>query len=350
MLGEVSWVLSSRMGQKYNMHARQNELNQWLETIFNHTPFTLTLLAGDASFRRYFRLQCGEITRIVMDAPPDKEDIAPFITIAEILSAAGVHAPKIYNVEPRQGFIVLEDLGDGLLLGALSSDSADQLYKAAMATLLNIQQCPTIKLPAFDKAHMLKEVSLFQEWFLQAYLELELTPQEKKLIDSTIDWLLTQISMQPQVFIHRDYHSRNLIVIDANHPADMGVIDFQDAMHGPFTYDLVSLLKDCYIQWPREQVIHWLNYFYQQLPSHHNLSLSEFTKAFDLCGLQRHLKVLGIFCRLHLRDHKASYLRDLPLTFNYVTACAESYGELHPFYHFMQEKVYLPFAKRNASL
>jgi hypothetical protein len=331
------------------MHTRQNELNKWLEKILNNKPFTIAPLAGDASFRSYLRLHCGETTYIVMDAPPDKENIAPFLDISKRLATIGVHTPAVHAVESELGFILLEDLGDKLLLGALSRDNADELYKAAMTSLLHIQQCPTTQpnLPNFDKAHMLKEMSLFKEWFLHAYLKLKITALEEQLIDETFEWITQQLAAQPQVFIHRDFHSRNLMIVGQTKPINIGVIDFQDAMRGPFTYDLVSLLKDCYIQWPREDVIRWVTYFYNHLPNTGELSLAEFIRAFDLCGLQRHLKVLGIFCRLYLRDHKAGYLRDLPLTFNYVNACAESYSELQPFYQFMQEKVYLPFTEIN---
>jgi aminoglycoside/choline kinase family phosphotransferase len=331
------------------MHTRQNELNNWLEGIFGNTPFNLTPLAGDASFRRYYRLHSGELSRVVMDAPPDKETITSFINISNRLAAIGIHTPAIIAVEHSQGFILLEDLGDELLLRALTQDNADKLYTAAISTLLHMQQCPTTQpqLPIFDKTFMLQELTLFREWFLQAYLSLQLNTSEILLLKETFDWLTTQIAMQPQVFIHRDYHSRNLIVIGQTNPLEIGVIDFQDAMHGPFTYDLVSLLKDCYIQWPREQVISWLTLFHQKLIPAHDWSFMAFTRGFDLCGLQRHLKVLGIFCRLHLRDNKEAYLRDLPLTFNYVNACLESYSELQPFYQFMQERVYLPFIEKN---
>ena len=339
--------IDSSEDEKYNMQTRQNELNDWLKSLFGETPFTITPLAGDASFRRYFRFQCGELTRVVMDAPPDKENITPFLDIGHQLATIGIHTPTVYAVDQALGFILLEDLGDQLLLRALSHENADTLYPAAMLTLLQLQQCPTThpQLPEFDRAFMLKEMSLFREWFLEAYLGLQLNANEEALLYNTFDWLATAIAAQPQVFIHRDYHSRNLIVINENNLMDMGVIDFQDAMQGPFTYDLVSLLKDCYIQWPREKVIDWLTYFYHNLPLAHDYSLAMFIRAFDLCGLQRHLKVLGVFCRLHLRDNKSAYLRDLPLTFNYLSTCLESNSELQPFYQFIQQKTHLPFAQ-----
>jgi aminoglycoside/choline kinase family phosphotransferase len=323
------------------MHTRQNELNKWLHHSLDKRSFTITPLAGDASFRKYYRLFCDERTYVVMDAPPDKEDIRPFVHIGHLLATNGVHTPQIIAVEWEKGFILLEDFGDKLLINSLSDDKTDQLYKIAIRTLLLIQQCPTHhpSLPKFNKAFMLQELALFHEWFLNAYLSLQLSSEETLLLKDTFDWLTTEISKQPQLFLHRDYHARNLMVLDPNHPDDMGVIDFQDAMRGPFTYDLVSLLKDCYVQWPREQVLRWLTYFYNHLPNTHGLSLEAFTEAFDLCGLQRHLKVLGVFCRLHLRDQKKTYLQHLPLTLNYVSDCAKSHDPLHSFYQFIQAKV-----------
>lgn len=317
------------------MDKRQTELNQWLVEILGKTPHTLTPLAGDASFRRYFRLKYDNVTRVVMDAPPEKESIHAFISIAHELKGIGVHAPEIFAVHETLGFIILEDLGDALLLGAITKDNADAIYSKAMLTLVHMQTCQAT-LPAFDKTFMRQELAVFEHWFLERALGIQLSEKEKNLIETSFDWLITQIASQPQVFIHRDYHSRNLLMVDNQKVA---VIDFQDAMHGPFTYDLVSLLKDCYVQWPREQVLSWLDYFYHHLPDTQSYTMSSFVRAFDLCGLQRHLKVLGVFCRLHLRDNKTSYLRDLPLTFQYVSNCLEMEPELQPFYQFMQDRV-----------
>jgi aminoglycoside/choline kinase family phosphotransferase len=330
------------------MHARQNELNEWLEQLF-HKPFSIKPLAGDASFRRYFRLDDGETSYVIMDAPPEKENTAPFIKVAHLLKTMHVHAPTIHAIEENKGFLLLEDLGDELLLKHLSLNNADSLYKAAMDPLLRMQQYPINQpLPLFDKNYMLQELSLFHDWFLNRYLGLSLTQDKETLLKETFTWLIDHISKQPQVFIHRDYHSRNLLLIRQEPALEIGVIDFQDAMKGPFAYDLVSLLKDCYIQWPREQVLQWVTYFYHQNSKHHGWSLAEFIEAFDLCGLQRHLKVLGIFCRLYLRDNKSNYLNDLPLVFRYVTACTESYKELQSFHHFMQNEVYLPFLNKSS--
>lgn len=329
------------------MQTRENALNDWLKTLFINTPFTVSPLAGDASFRRYFRLHSAGLTRVIMDAPPGRETLEPFINIANLLNEHGIHTPQIYAVDHKQGFALLEDLGDKLLLGALTPENADALYKTAINTLIQIQATPVSSplLPTFDKPFMSGEINLFREWFLDAHLNITLTAEDVVLLTNTFDWLTTQIAAQPQVFIHRDYHSRNLLVINQT----IGVIDFQDAMTGPYTYDLVSLLKDSYIQWPREKITQWLAVFYQNIPATNQDDLATFTKAFDLCGLQRHLKVLGVFCRLHLRDHKSAYLQDLPLTFNYVMACLESYEELHPFYRFMQQKVQQPFLQKSSA-
>lgn len=334
-------------GTKYTMQIRQNALMCWLKTILGETPFTVTPLAGDASFRRYFRLHADGITRVIMDAPPGKETLAPFVNIAHLLKNNGILTPIIHAVDYSQGFALLEDFGDDLLLGALSNDTADRLYPLALDTLIQIQKTPITNtlLPAFDKNFMLGELNVFCEWFLGSYLNIALNDEDRLLLENTFNWLSTQIATQPQVVIHRDYHSRNLIITDDA----LGVIDFQDAMHGPITYDLVSLLKDCYIQWPNEKIAQWLAYFHQSLPPATRGSLAEFARAFDLCGLQRHLKVLGVFCRLHLRDNKPAYLNDLPLTFHYTIACLENYEELRPFYLFMQQKVARPFLRKNTA-
>lgn len=326
------------------MHQRENALKEWLIYILKHQDFQLTPLAGDASFRRYFRIKDRDLTFVVMDAPPDKEDLHPFLHIAQTLEKAGVHTPKIIAKNIENGFLILEDLGDQLLLNDLRADTADNYYNLALNTLLKLQTCSIndSKLANFDFTHMLKEMNLCQEWFLAAYLNLQLAHDEILLIWQSMEWIANEVASQPLTFTHRDYHSRNLLVIPEQGEASLGVIDFQDAMRGPLTYDLVSLLKDCYISWPRAKILEWLEIFYEKNKLAKNYSLPAFTRAFDLCGLQRHLKVLGIFCRLYLRDNKSGYLKDLPLTLKYVLECTETYEELHPLFHFLQKRVYLP--------
>ncbi|WED42654.1 aminoglycoside phosphotransferase family protein [Legionella cardiaca] len=327
------------------MQNRQNALNKWLERILTPASFSISALTGDASFRQYFRLHMNGMTRIIMDAPPDREAMQPFLTVSELLISLGIQAPKVYALDKTQGFAILDDFGDELLLKHLSAKTADILYTAAMAIILLMQSYPstnTAQLPLFDKKFMLQELAIFREWFLHAYLKIQLSHEEEGLLMSTFDWLTNEISSQPQVLIHRDYHSRNIMLMDESKNFQLGVIDFQDAMVGPFTYDLVSLLKDCYIQWPREKVMEWLSSFQQESPLAKHWFQEDFIRAFDLCGLQRHLKVLGVFSRLYLRDSKPNYLQDLPLTLHYVMACLESYKELEPFYQFMQKRIRLP--------
>ncbi|KGP63096.1 phosphotransferase [Legionella norrlandica] len=325
------------------MHDRENALKEWLTQTIKQEDFVLVPLAGDASFRRYFRIRYNGLTQIVIDAPPEKENIGAFLTIANILNQAKIPVPKIIAINEKYGFLLLSDLGDQLLLNKLRNDTADNYYHHAIDLLLQIQQCPTAdpNLPPFDKAFMLKEMNLCLEWFFNAYLSLELNQKEVLLFQESIAWVANEVAKQPLVFIHRDYHSRNLMLVENQHSC-LATIDFQDAMEGPLTYDLVSLLKDCYISWPREKILDWVTYFYKKCPTATIYSLPEFIRAFDLCGLQRHLKVLGVFCRLYLRDNKAGYLNDLPLTLKYVLECTEMYEELRPFFNFFQQRVYLP--------
>lgn len=326
------------------MHERENALKEWLTNTINLKDYILTPLTGDASFRRYFRIHFNGLTQVVMDAPPEKEDLEPFVHVAKTLTEAKVLTPEIIAANMDQGFLLLSDFGDQLLLDKLKAETVNHYYIDAIKTLFKIQKCPLNdpKLPSFDKAFMLKEMNLCPEWFFKAYLALDLTEEETKLIQSTMEWIATEVSNQPLTFIHRDYHSRNLMLINNQAEDALGVIDFQDAMRGPFTYDLVSLLKDCYISWPREQSLEWLSFFHKNSDLAQNYSFPELIRAFDLCGLQRHLKVLGIFCRLYLRDNKPGYLGNLPLTLKYVLECSEIYEELQPFFCFLQKRVYLP--------
>ncbi|MGQ3889225.1 aminoglycoside phosphotransferase family protein [Legionella sp. CNM-1927-20] len=327
------------------MHSRQKALSDWLIQVFGSTEFSLSLLTGDASFRQYYRLNFAGNSHIVMDAPPEKENLKSFIEIADFFRAHGLLTPKVYAVNKLAGFALLDDFGDTSLLNQVSTNTADSLYRSAIATLLLLQQCPLEsghQFPHFDRNFMLGELNVFTQWFLDAYLKLTLTPEEKNLIDITFNWLIDEIEKQPSVIIHRDYHSRNIMLPGAAFNYQLALIDFQDAMQGPVTYDLVSLLKDCYIQLPREQIKRWLTVFYKQSSHVKQWDFPSFVRAFDLCGLQRHLKILGIFCRLYLRDKKPNYIQDLPLTLHYVTACLESYKELEAFYCFIQKRIQLP--------
>ncbi len=327
------------------MHTRENALQLWLDTLQIHPQYELSPLAGDASFRRYFRLKTHDNTHIIMDAPPDKLSLDPFVQIASQLHQQGFHTPQIHAIDHQQGFMLLEDFGDQLFLKALSIQNADPLYRQAIAILTKMQQCNTDDLAHFDQAFMLNELAQFSDWFLKKYLNLSLNAEEQQLIQETMTWLTDRLANQPQVFVHRDYHSRNIMLLPNSTPT-LGIIDFQDAMRGPWTYDLVSLLKDCYIAWPREQVIEWVTYFYQLNQTATTQTLDHVLRDFDLCGLERHLRVLGTFCRLYFRDNKPHYLNDLPLTFQYVMSCLVEYDELKPFYTWMQQRVQPLFLSR----
>ncbi len=326
------------------MQNRENSLQNWVKEIYPTQEFKWLPLAGDASFRRYFRLSSHNNSYILMDAPPEKESIESFLAVGNLLQTLKVTTPQIYAFDKALGCILLEDFGDKILLSQLAPNNAKLFYQTAIIELLKMQECASAelnRLPVFDKHFIKKELALFKDWFLKAYLKLNLTTEEADLLETSFAWLAEEIQSQPQVFIHRDYHSRNIMVLPSSTALKLGIIDFQDAMRGPLAYDLVSLLKDCYIQWPRAQILDGVRFYYEQLkiPS---LSYDAFIRAFDLCGLQRHLKVLGVFSRLALRDKKNNYLNDLPLTLHYVKSCLESYAELKPLYQFIQTKIQLP--------
>jgi N-acetylmuramate 1-kinase len=324
------------------MQDRENTLNLWISSMLGDMPYTLTLLAQDASFRRYYRLQYQGVSRVIMDAPPEKESIVPFLQMREILNQASVLTPNIHAREDNQGFLLLEDWGDHLFLHSLKPGNTLEFYQNALQILLQMQQISEVHtLTPFDYGFMRKEMELFITWFLQGYLSLTLSFAEEQMIEDSLHHIADKVNQQRTCFIHRDFHSRNLMVIQSD-PLTLGVLDFQDAMLGPFTYDLVSILKDCYIRWPREQVLEWIQAFHQASPQTSTEPLEDFIVAFDYCGLQRHLKVLGVFSRLHLRDNKSAYLQDLPLTLQYVLECTNIYAELTPLHHFLQNRVHLP--------
>jgi aminoglycoside/choline kinase family phosphotransferase len=279
--------------------------------------------SGDASFRRYFRVfpATGE-SLIVMDAPPDKEDCRPFVDVSARLETAGVHVPHIHAQDLKQGFLLLEDLGDRLYLGALTPQTADALYGEAIAALVRIQRGRSAGLPRYDKDLLLREMALFPEWLLGVHLGLSLSPAERDLLDQAFALLVDNALEQPQVLVHRDYHSRNLLVCGRHGP---GVIDFQDAVLGPLSYDLVSLLRDCYIRWPRERVMDWVERYASQARRAGVLeaeAVGHLPTWFDRMGIQRHLKAAGIFARLMHRDGKPGYLGDIPRTLEYIIEVA----------------------------
>ncbi|MDD4915081.1 MAG: phosphotransferase [Methylococcales bacterium] len=317
---------------------RLSTLVNWLQNTVFLDIQRLEKASSDASFRRYFRVVHQAGCHIVMDAPPEKENIEPFIRIAELFRTARLHVPAIHAINIEHGFVLLEDFGSISLLDTLQADNADQLYRQALDSLFELQTGIDIyacRLPAYDTALLERELGIFEEWFLEKQLGLILpvalrTPLHQLLIDSALE--------QPQVCVHRDFHSRNLMVLDRDSP---GIIDFQDAVTGPISYDPVSLLRDCYICWPDTRVEQWAHQYYQRLFAAGLLSVEfiRFKRWFDLMGLQRHLKAAGIFSRLHLRDGKSAYLADIPRTLGYIGQVCQTYPELKAFNHFLQRRV-----------
>ena len=306
--------------------SRLEQLKNWLTSELNIQNYSIEAASADASFRRYFRITSNSDTWVAMDAPPDKEDCQPFVHIATMIETAEVQAPHIFHWNKELGFMLLSDLGSEPYLNTLSENTAEQLYNDAIDALIKMQGIRN-GLAAYDKALLNTEMNLFEEWYLNKHFQIQLSQQQQNELKSIFDLLTENALNQPQVFVHRDYHSRNLMITRKDNP---GVIDFQDAVIGGITYDLVSLLKDCYIAWPRQKIIKWLNHFRINNPLTNNINENTFIHWFDLMGLQRHLKVLGIFCRLNYRDNKSNYLNDLPLTLAYVIDVCQRYEELTP--------------------
>ncbi len=359
------------------MDIRKDALVQWarhcLEDMSGHSPVegAIETVSGDASFRRYFRIRlnralesdaelvstqignCLQSTQfLLVDAPPEHEDCRQFVRIANMFRRAGLATPIVIEVDYEQGFMLLQDFGDSLYLPALQQgEHVDALYDAAMDSLIALQTGADCEvLPPYDRALLRKELDLFNVWFCHEFLGLSLSEQERDLLARTWTFLEDAALAQPQVAVHRDYHSRNLMIRDGSPDALPGVIDFQDAVVGANTYDLVSLLRDCYIVWPQERLEAWVMEFRQKAVANgliekgDETAESEFMRDFDLMGLQRHIKVIGIFCRLYLRDGKRRYMFDIPLVIDYVLTVAAKHPEMEEFLQWLRSKV-LPLAQ-----
>jgi hypothetical protein len=327
---------------------RAHALQEWLNDIPTWSSGVLSALDGDASFRRYFRYQCDDgKAGIVMDAPPPQEDVRPFLVVQEALAQLSVDVPVCYAQDVQQGFLLLEDFGDQTLYQAVAvSDESriDAYYRQALSQLAAWQSHPKCALqaqtlPVYDAALLVKEMQLLPDWLLKVHCDAPMSAFEQS---DWHDWmrLLSGAAMtQPKTFVHRDYHSRNLMVTCDGR---LGVIDFQDAVHGALTYDAVSLLKDAYLAYPEDQVKEWLRAYFLQLVAAQKLSQNEwpaFMRAFDWMGIQRHLKVLGIFARLYHRDGKAGYLKDMPLVLQYVLSAGRRYSELTPLANWLEKRL-----------
>lgn len=316
-------------------------LESWVQKLFPHRPFRLEPLAGDASFRAYYRLFVEDRSFIVMSAGQDRDSCQPFVAIAQAFRKVGVLAPEIIEQDIDQGLLLLSDLGDEVYLQHLNRETADALYQNAFEALLALQSCeeiPGYSLPSYDEALYRRELNLFSEWYLSQHLGFSLTKWEEELLEALNIQLIQGALAQPQVCVHRDYHSRNLMVLPEN---KVGVLDFQDAVLGPITYDLLSVLRDCYISWPETQVRAWVHSFLAQKNRQSSLMVAnqeEFYRWFDWIGLQRNLKCIGIFARLNARDHKPRYLADIPRVLEYVRTVSQRYPEFKEFQIFLQKR------------
>jgi aminoglycoside/choline kinase family phosphotransferase len=353
------------------MPQRLDALTNWLRDVLNvesagaqqTVDFQLTPASTDASFRRYFRLQVSPtqlthlhmpqlenlagsqttdspVTLIAMDAPPDKEETAPFVRVANLLVDIGLNAPRVLAQNTQQGFLLLGDLGTQAYLDVLNEDTVETLYADALNALWVMQRdAPrdTTLLPPYDESLLQREMALFSEWYCEQYCKLSFSPVQQSGLEAVFQQLSAAALAQPQVFVHRDYHSRNLMRVEENNP---GILDFQDAVIGPVTYDLVSLLRDCYVAWPRLRVERWaLDYLRHAADTGliHRESDATWLRWFDWMGVQRHLKAVGIFARLYLRDGKPGYLNDIPRTLNYIRDVSARYPELQPLHALLDD-------------
>jgi aminoglycoside/choline kinase family phosphotransferase len=309
-------------------------LDEQLATLFAEQswgvvpPATLTAASSDASFRRYFRWEGGGKSFVVMDAPPPQENCKPFVDIAFLLAKSGINVPKIYAEDLERGFLLLNDLGNKTYLDVIDSENADDLFKDALQALLAFQQLPMVApLPGYDVALLRRELELFPEWFVKRELGIEFDAAQQMLWQNVSQLLIDSALAQPKVLVHRDYMPRNLMLSEPN----PGVLDFQDAVYGPVTYDVTCLFKDAFLSWPEERVHGWLQDYWQQagaLGIPVQPDFEDFLRASDLMGVQRHLKVIGIFARICHRDGKPRYLADVPRFFAYIDAVIARRPEL----------------------
>lgn len=323
------------------MGERFTELKAWLHDDLGLTVSTILPASSDASFRRYFRVAGRGQSHIVMDAPPDKEDCRPFMDVARALAGLGLNVPGILEANMERGFLLLSDLGSRHYLQALNDQTVDRLYGDAMKALRLLQAAPLegAGLPDYDRALLLREMALFRDWYLVRHLGLTTDEALDAVLEQSFSLLAEEALAQPRVWVHRDYHSRNLMVTETHNP---GILDFQDAVIGPVTYDLVSLLRDCYVSWPTERVAQWARDYLVASQADGNLKdveVQQFARWFDLIGIQRHLKAIGIFARLNYRDAKPGYLPDIPRTLAYVIEVSGHYPELRPLHRLLTEQV-----------
>lgn len=312
------------------MDDRLSSLKNWLQQYYADDHFTLQPLSGDASFRRYFRVERKGHKHLAVDMPPAKENIGAFVDMTTRLADAGLCVPSIHHCSMDDGFLLIDDLGDKLLSTQVNAGNADALYRRTIDELVRVQAIEAQTLPIYNTTSIVDEARIFTEWYCIVHLGMDLNDQQIAQLESVYHYLASVMITQPRVFVHRDYHSRNLICLKQG---GIALIDYQDAVWGAVTYDLVSLLKDCYIKWPREQQLQWLEYYLSKAGL--AVDTAQFIRWFDLTGVQRHLKAAGIFARLHHRDGKDTYLNDIPRTLSYISDLQEDYPELDNLQHFI---------------
>lgn len=316
---------------------RLEQLGEWLGARVPAGSFALAPVSADASFRRYFRVSVAGASWIAMDAPPEHEDCRPFVHVARLLRAAGVNAPDIVAQDLARGFLLLTDLGDTTYLSALNEGNSDRLFGDAVDALLKWQFASREgELPPYDAPLLQRECDLFADWYIVRHVQLTLSAAQQQSLAEMVKLIISRNVAQPAVYVHRDYMPRNLMVADPN----PGVIDFQDAVYGPITYDLVSLTRDAFVSWEEQRVLDWTVRYWEKakrvgLPV--DADFAAFYRDFEWMGLQRHLKVLGIFARLHYRDGKVGYLEDTPRFMRYARAVAGRYLELGPLARLLDE-------------
>ena len=320
---------------------RELQITEWLNNILKNQEYTIKPASSDASFRRYFRIVSSNQSYILMDAPPEKENSKPFVDIANVLFNAGLNVPKIHKADFKKGFLLLSDLGNKTYLDELNQQNASLLYRDAYLALIKIQKnADTQSLKHYNDSLLMKELSLFPDWYLKLHKSYEMNDSEKNILGLTFDLLIKNINSHTQVFVHRDFHSRNLMFCNGDLGENPGILDFQDAVKGSIVYDLVSLFKDAYIVWNEEEIMDWLIRYWEKAKQNKlkvQDDFAEFYRDFEWMGVQRHLKVLGIFARLNYRDHKANYLSDLPAVENYLRRACERYKDLHPLLKLMNK-------------
>lgn len=318
---------------------RQSQLIAWLCQVLSAEKIVLLAMSGDAGFRRYFRFSYKNQTYIAVDSPTQWCNNAAFSRMQGLLAQANIQVPKIIAQDSEQGFFCLSDLGDTLLSDIVTAENMTELYQQAIAVLPKISSLPCEGLPIFDEKFIQIELNIFTEWLLNKHLSIVLSDQEQQQLEQCFAQLTTNALAQPQVTMHRDFHSRNIM---QTADKQLAIIDFQDAVCGPITYDIVSLLRDCYLKWPNGNVSELLDYFIKQQTAQHNLSgitPTQWQTWFDLMGLQRHIKASGIFARLYHRDNKTSYLKDIPLTLSYIVDISQQYASLSFLAKLVTEKV-----------